>query len=383
LIDLYYGWAKISFFKLWIGRDEYRGVIDRFQNFDDFLAAKNDGFGPVIARYDYLVSRTLTLTGSDATNLGKDILGGGSTVLIGEFAWKPVTVSFAANNLFSQLEGKAAGESYFEVSYTDTGSAFGARIETAGLFTILDLAAVYKFRHSDRTYDEQTPLYLQGGQPLFEPGMGLDHHLFGVFATAKFPAAGLGLSGGYSGYFKVYKKTDAASWGGWTSYTHPFWHGIDLRAAYTGISGLSLTLNNNVSFAAVKGDADPKSFVTGFWENNSDVQDVGSNQEQNALVIYNAFAAAYRLTGALTVKAQAASRFARIQYIYNNSKTRFVDSLVSLGFYLGADWQIHLTLGIRGGFDMRLKNFLHDESNSSSKAGVFEWGIPVGLCLKF
>jgi hypothetical protein len=382
LIDLYYGWAKIGFFKLWIGRDEYRGVINRFRNFDDFLAAKNDGFGPIIARYDYLVSRTLTLTGSDATNLGRDILGSGSTVLIGEFTLKPVTVSFAANNLFSQIDGKVSGQSYYEVSYTDTGSAFGARVEAAGLFNILDLAAVYKFQHSDRNYDEQIQ-YLPGGDPLFEPGMGLDHHLFGVFATAKLSAIGLGLSGGYSGYLRAHTKTDTVSWGGWTSYTYPFWHGIDLRAAYTGISGLSLTLNNNVSFAAVKGDGDPASFVTGFWETGGGAQDTGSGQEQTALVIYNAFAAAYRLTGALTVKAQAASRFARIQYIYNGSKTRFTDSLVSLGFYLGADWQINSRLGIRGGFDLRLNNYLHEESNSSSKAGVLEWGIPFGLCVKF
>ncbi|MDR1100172.1 MAG: hypothetical protein LBL28_06785 [Treponema sp.] len=383
LIDLYYAWAKIGFFKLWIGRDEYRGVIDRFQNFDDFLTAKNDGFGPVIARYDYLTSRTLTLTGSDATNLGKDILGGGSTVLLGEFTRKPVTVSFAANNLFSQIGGKVSGESYYEAGYTDTGAAFGARIEAAGLFNILDLAAVYKFQHSARYYDEQALQYLQGGQALFEPGMGLDHHLFGVFATAKVPAIALGISGAYSGYVRAHQKTDAASWGGWTSYTYPFWHGIDLRAVYTGVSGLSLTLNNNVSFAAVKGDADPASFVTGFWENSSGAQDVGSNQEQNALVIYNAFAAAYRPTGVLTLKAQAAGRFARIQYIYNSNKTRVADSLVSWGFYLGADWQINSNLGIRGGFDIRLNNCLHDELNNSSKAGVFEWGIPLGLCIKF
>ncbi|MDR0708957.1 MAG: hypothetical protein LBF77_02690 [Spirochaetaceae bacterium] len=383
LIDLYYGWAKTGFFKIWIGRDEYRGVIDRFQNFDDFLAEKNDGFGPVIARYDYLTSRTLSLTGSDVTNLGKDILGNGSTVLIGEFTRKPVTVSFAANNLFSQIAGKASGESYYEFGYTDTGSAFGARVEAAGLFNFLDLAAVYKFQHWDRNYDDQTPQYLPGGQPLFESGMGLDHHLFGVLATAKLPDIGLGLSVAYSGYFRVHRKTDAAFLGGWTSYTYPFWHGIDLRAGYTGVSGLSLTLNNNVSFAAVKGDADSGSFVTSFWENNGDAQDVGSNQEQNALVIYNAFAAAYQLTGALTLKAQTASRFARIQYIYNGSKTRFVDSLVSLGFYLGADWQINSNLGLRGGVDIRLKNYLHDELNGSFKAGVFEWGIPFGLRLIF
>jgi hypothetical protein len=383
LIDLYYGWAKIGSFKIWMGRDEYRGIIDRFQNFDDFLAAKNDGFGPLVARYDYLVSRTLTLTGSDATNLGKDVLGKGRTVLIGEFTRKPVRVSLAANNLFSRIEGKAAGESYYEHSYTDTGAAFGARIEAAGLFKILDLAAVYKFQHSNRNYDEQAVQYLPGGQSLFEPGMGLDHHLFGIFATAKLPDLGLGISGAYSGYLRAHGKTDAALWGGWTSYTYPFWHGIDLRAAYTGLSGLSLTLNNNISFAAVKGDADPKSFVTGFWENDSDAQDVGASQEQNALAIYNALAAAYRLTGALALKAQAASRFARIQYIYNGSKTRLVDRLVSLGFYLGAEWQINSKLGIRGGLDLRLNNCRHEESGGSSKAGVFEWGIPLGVCLRF
>jgi hypothetical protein len=383
LIDVYYGWAKISFFKLWIGRDEYRGLIDRFQNFDDFLAAKNDGFGPVIARYDYLVSRTLSLRGSDITNLGKDILGNGRTVLIGEFARNPVTVSFAANNLFSRIAGKVSGESYYEFGYTDTGSAFGARVEAAGLFDFLDLAAVYKFQHWDRNYDDQTPQYLPGGQPLLESGMGLDHHLFGGLATAKIPAISLGLSGAYSGYFRVHGKTDAAFRGGWTSYTYPFWHSFDLRAGYTGISGLSLTLNNNISFAAVKGDADPKSFVTGFWENSGDAQDVGFNQEQNALVISSAFAAAYQLTGILGLKAQAAGQFARIQYIYNGSNTPVVDRLVSLGFYLGAGWQINARLGLRGGFDLRLTNCLHDELNSSSRAGVFEWGIPLGLCLQF
>jgi hypothetical protein len=383
LIDIYYGWAKIGLFKLWIGRDEYRGIIERYQNFDDFLGGKNDSFGPIIVGYDYLASRMLTLAGSDVTNLGKDILGNKSTVLIGELAYKPITLSLAVNNLYSRNDGKGTNESNFEDSYTDFGSTFGARIEAAKLFNMLNLAAVYKFQHSDRKYDEQQFQDLQGGQSFFVPEMGLDHHLFGLFATVTPPLPGLGISAGYSGYLKKHKDMDAASWGGWTSYQYPLWHGIDLRINYTGIKKLSLTLNSNLTFSTIQGDDDPKSFITGFWENINDVQDVGPNQEQNALVLYGAFAVAYDLIENLTVKLQAANQFAKIEYIYNESETKFIDTVNFLGLYLGADWRINSLVSIRGGFDMRLKNYSHDEHDSSSEAGVLEWGIPLGLTVKF
>jgi hypothetical protein len=383
LIDVYYGWAKIGLFKLWIGRDEYRGIIDRYQNFDDFLGAKNDSFGPIMVSYDYLASRLLSLAGSDVTNLGKDVLGSKSTTLIAEAAYKPVTLSVAVNNLYSQIDGKGTNQQNFEDSYTDFGSTLGARLEAAKLFDMLNLAAVYKFQHTDRKYDEQQFQDLQGGQSFFVPEMGLDHHLFGLFTTVTPPLPGLGVSAGYSAYLKLHKDMDAPSWGGWSSYKYPLWHGVDLRVNYTGIEKLSLTLNGNVSFSDVQGDDDPASFITGFYENINDVQNVEFNQEQNALVVYGALAAAYDVIENLTVKLQAANQFAKIQYVYNDSETRFIDTVNFLGFYTGADWRINSHVSMRGGFDMRLKNYSHDQEDSGSKAGIFEWGIPLGLTVKF
>lgn len=389
LIDIYYVWGKIGFFKLWIGRDEYRGVVNRFQNFDDFLAFRNDSFGPIIVNYDYLASKMISLSGSDATNLGKDILGNKSTVLIGEFnigriiPVAPVTISIAANNVFSQIDGKGTNESRFMDSYTDYGSTFGARVEAAGILGMVDLAAVYKYQHTDRNYDEQQFQDLQGGQSFFVPEMGLEHHLFGLFTTVSLKKIGLGISAGYSGYLKVHEEMDAASWGGYTSYTYPLWHGFDLRVNYTGLDRFSFTLNNNVSFASIDGDDDPESFITGFWENRTNVQDVGVNQTQSAIVVYNALAAAYTVTGGLTIKFQAASQLAQLKYVYADSETRFIDTVNNLALYLGAAWQINEHFALRGGFDGRLKRYFHEQYEHSSEASLLEWGIPLGLTVKF
>jgi hypothetical protein len=68
----------------------------------------------------------------------------------------------------------------------------------------------------------------------------------------------LGLSLGYTANFKAYEN------GGYTdpsdatktkpaTYTAPFYSGVDIRLSYSGIDKIGLTLNNNITFAGVKG----------------------------------------------------------------------------------------------------------------------------------
>jgi len=381
LIDIYNAWGKIGFFKLWIGRDDYRGSINRYQNFYDTLGV--DNFGPIIANFDYRDSRTLNLTGSDITNLGKDVQGFANTTLLAEFNFSSFFITLAANNLFSKIEGRGTNENQFVDNFTDTNSVFSARFEAVNLFDMLSLAAIYKFQYSDRKYELEEYQNANAQQSFFLPQMGIYHHQFGLFANFTLERLGLGISVGGSGYLRSHKDLDAPSWGGWESYKYPAWYGIDLRANYTGVEKLSITLNNNISFSKIKGDNDPTSYIYGFYDNYRGDPDVGENTEQNVFVLYNALAVAYNITENLTLRGEISNQFAKLVYLYNKDETRFIDTFLNLSGYAGIVWNITNFASLRAGATVRFKNYKHEDAALKSKGGILEWGIPIGVLVQF
>jgi hypothetical protein len=92
------------------------------------------------------------------------------------------------------------------------------------------------------------------------PGSALNFITFGAYADIT-AVENLGVSVGYTGYTPALDDSD---------YGNILYSGIDLRATWTGIPGLSLSTHNNISFAAgVKDDwlgvlGDGDSFVTLF-----------------------------------------------------------------------------------------------------------------------
>jgi hypothetical protein len=92
------------------------------------------------------------------------------------------------------------------------------------------------------------------------PGSLLNFMSFGAYADIT-AIENLGISAGYTGYIPLIDDSD---------YGSVLYNGIDLRATWTGIPGLSLSTHNNISFATgVKDDwlgilGDGDSFLTLF-----------------------------------------------------------------------------------------------------------------------
>ena len=367
LIDIYFVWLKApllngnAFVKLWTGNDAYRGAVNRYlDDFDDFLPGKTDNYGPFTVVFD---KNKLSIAASDITNMQKDASGASASAIILDAGYKPVTVTFANSGLFDSLWSKGITNSG-DKPYETRSSNFGIRIEAEKLFDMLTVAGLYKYANSDVNYENEDWEKTYGG-------LGLTHHQFGLFADLT-PFSWLGLTAGYSGYMKIHEERgDGASW------QYPFYHGIDLRARYTGVEKLSLSTHHNISLAAINGDDDPLSVIEGF--HSLDVQDF---THESALVIYSSLAAAYQVLPNLSAHLQAANRHARIHSNYDGA-TRFIDTYNALGLYCGVKWELYPNVSLRGGFDMKLEQYTAASSVREAEAGIMSFGIPLGIMVVF
>jgi hypothetical protein len=388
LIDIYYAWVKIPvwselYVKLWTGNDSQRGLISRYADFDDFVRAKIDNFGPISVSYDYDTNEIEHAT-SDITNMQKDALGGAAPAFIAQVGWKPVVLSFSTSQLYYTIHN-ARTNSFTGGDYDDVASNFALSLEGEKLFDWVTLAGIYKYLAADRNFTQKEaggldPEKVWGGQ-------GLTYHQFGFFATVTPPMLeGLGATVGYSALVKQqedgWQRIVTSGVNSWipASHQYPVNHGIDLRLQYADIpvlAGLTVTSNHNISFASVSGDDDPETLIWGFYN-----EDVPVYTTEGSFGLYNSLAVSCKVLDGLTVHAQGANRYLQTYYNYDDA-TRFIDTYNIFSLYLGASWQINQMVSLRGGFVMRYLDRGTASSAREADAGTHELGIPLALKIVF
>jgi hypothetical protein len=105
---------------------------------------------------------------------------------------------------------------------------------------------------------------------------------FGVYADIT-AVENLGVSLGYTGFTIANDDADAKA---------PLWSGIDLRATWTGIPGLSISTHNNVSFA-------------------SGAEWIFSRKDSKFFTLYNAIGATKELTGRFSINGEVGNIYSR------------------------------------------------------------------------
>ena len=311
--DEYYFLGRTRFFTGYLGNTPNRGKVDDFNTFtDDVLrTVVVEHYGVNLPADDAGFNET----GHDANN----------------FMTRPVTEFGVADPYewvmpYFMLDTRLAmrlGKLVFPVSMqlaTDpgqnsgiTGSSYkryngSVRFSAEKIADLITFDAIYRIRGGDPTVlDTYDPAHNSGG--VIQPdGRGTTAHIFGLYTNIhKVPNFGIGL--GYTGYLVTYeddKNTNKLTTRETITTSGPLYSGIDLRLQYTGIEKMTITLNNNVSFATADYSTETaKSIgILGIPLN--------SFTSQSWFALYNALGLDYQLTDDLALSFQIGNRYGLI-----------------------------------------------------------------------
>jgi hypothetical protein len=440
-------WLRLGkYARILTGNMAQRGQVEQYKHFDDFLRTRVDYFGvlfPVwktnpplvmannfdtIANFPYGYGTPnenygyAELAGTDTNDL---FMPAGSTTrqtmgVLLDLSYAPITLSVSAGGLFRSQSrpsktpwstGGSGGvlsdwDNKFDPAYS-SGTSFALRAEGAKILDMVTVAAVYKYADS---YLEK--LTAENKDHTIEEKVG--NHAFGLYANVTTPVPGLGISVGYSGLIKTqenprYKDTDIKDTigedanthylsGPYKEVTYPYYSGVDLRLVYTGLKNLSLTCNNNVSFAMVYGTKNrEENFAYGWaYQGRLNEADDGNPSTpykvpfryESYTGLYNALGANYKISEILALDLQLANRLAIFSLQWEEEALSSLTN--SFGVYAGAAYTVYekdnFHASIRGGLDLKLNTYSYQDDSASKNvhhAGYLDFGIPIAVKVVF
>jgi hypothetical protein len=351
----------------------------------------------------------------------------------------PVTISLATSGLFENVTvpkkdifeietaggARLVGHDQVHAPASTGGLNIAFRIESYPISDLITLAAVYKLNSSfmHKTYN---PADL-GMLSYAFADIKRASHGYGLYAGLTL-SEDFGISFGYSGLHqtwtnphfqsvvekdKIRNPTDSENWYSRFSETKfPLYHGIDLRFLFTGVDRLTITQNNNFSFARAKGistqDAERGIYALGwgysdFLGNNADrfysgsiyANDPGNGdgigRSELYLGLFNAIGLRYAISEQLSTELSITSQFGRFSLNWDgrdaSSTTHYLGAYVGASF-IAFDLAAGIRGAIRGGLDVRLSSFTFQNAHLTNampkhKAGVLEFGIPISVMVLY
>jgi hypothetical protein len=242
--------------------------------------------------------------------------------------------SIVVTQMASQEIAIDAGERFFRLG--------GRIIVDAGVGTV---SALYK------TFQWPIEIVNTMMQATF-PGSLMTYHTFGGYFD--FTAVeNLGLSLGYTGFVSANNGSDVEN---------VLYSGIDLRATWTGITGLSLSTHHNISFAQ---GAEKN------WLGNM-------GKDASFLTLYNAIGATKGLTEKFSVNAE-------ISNVFSTTDSGDAGKLEHDGFGVAAKFIAKVTENAEFNVGLRLDLEKTDTSGSFGDAddSLTVFSIPVGIKVNF
>jgi hypothetical protein len=265
-IDELYAWVKPfgEHFKFTGGIFENTdGVAEYTDDIDNF------GMGVFIDFDDYISP----YREPESLKTGTALVNG----FLAEAAFGPITAQL---HLAPNFSGKSAA-----LFYNDVYGSYGVDIDDAE-------ARFYRIGGrliADIGVGTVSALFKSYSNPTigFYPGKVINLITFGAYADIT-AVNNLGISLGYTGWVTANDDSDIKT---------PLWSGIDLRATWTGIEGLSISTHNNISFA--KGQD--------YWI---------PRNEDSALffALYNAIGATKEITEKFSVNVEVGNIFSTTNY---------------------------------------------------------------------
>ena len=209
----------------------------------------------------------------------------------------------------------------------------------------------------------------------------------------------LGLSLGYTANFRAYENggyIPAADAGNPTkskpvSFTTPFYSGIDIRASYSGIDKIGLTLNNNITFAGVKGKEIKTDGTTEEYVLDFGYSPIGDKESTDWFHLESELKASLALVDNLSLVVQLGDRLGVMSSENttsgNTSKVKATEN--EFRFTVGASYGVGaVTIGAGLFFSIESKAFEREENSGTAvttkaSSDVTTFGIPVYFKVAF
>ncbi|MDR1787269.1 MAG: hypothetical protein LBR16_02300 [Treponema sp.] len=411
------------------------GQVEDYDTFDDFLSAKIDHFGILVPNW---LSVSIMTTGNvvDGTSFPYGHTTPGESYGYAEVKNSGANDLFMAAGALSRqgmgfLLDAAAGPLTFSVSagglllstsqplmtwYKDSpngvlnmydgdsydpletkGFSIAGRVEGADLFNRLNAALVYKYAGSRFTKTEA----INAADKIREK---VDHHAFGIYANLRTPLDGLFVSLGYSGLAQSWENPEGATsitsmpsfdahyLSQYRKVTLPFYSGFDLMLRYSEGNWFSVTLNNKVSFASVRGNAHRANNeqFSGGWAYTAQLNEDASGKEaariERYFGFYNALGIHFAANKRLAFDVQAAYHAAFFRLHWERPVLEAVTSVV--GLYTGLSYTVlergRVTGSVRGGLALRFQSHSYQDINADIfRGGYLEAGIPIALKVEY
>jgi hypothetical protein len=268
----------------------------------------------------------------------------------------PITVQFLLAPNYSKESASALGsdlistmaQSPMAVDSEARFFRFGGRlIADVGVGAV---SALFKTFQWPAAVENGVWLALTGDPNVPYDGTKQTYPLFGVYFDLT-SVENLGVSLGYSGFLST---TDSSN------IDDILFSGIDLRATWTGIEGLSLSTHNNVSFA--KGTE--KLNTAGL---------VGT--DSSFFFLYNAVGATKKLTEKFSVNGEISNVFSKTDYGAAGGKIEYEN------FGVGAKFITKVTEYAE--FDVGLKVDFEKTDPGSDAETLTTFSVPIGIRLSF
>jgi hypothetical protein len=396
-IDEYAVKGKVGIITGYFGNQANRGKVNRFQNFSNFQdGVKVDNYGILMPRQGTIGGSTNTnsyltrfpqiygtVADLDVNNIRR-VASDGATATKYNATYVAATVDLSSLapisvELASSVFGGYDGYTAASPSWSKGNAAI--RVSGSKIADIVTFDLIYKIIGGDQDTDKnEEDLPKQGSGP--EPdGEGTWHNSFGVYANIAI-LDGLGIGIGYSGYVKVDEDEEVGD--DTNKYTNPFYSGIDLRFAFTGIDKLTATLNNNISFTGNTGkDPADNQIVNGVFGA------LGEDQKDSYFGMYNALGLNYKLSDALTARAEFANRFGSYTFDNDGDKDEYLYD--KLRIVLSAAYSANAHVGLEAGLAFQIEHATLKVPDDSAtlynekefKGGDFTFGIPLRLHVVF
>ena len=335
-----------------------------------------------------------------------------------DFNFRPLTLTLASGGLYAKntiplvnINNSARGEEVRGLMYdalynpaTLGGMNYAVRVESAAIADMATIGATYK--HTSSIFSKVFP---SGAAAPYDPNSIIDEnkscHAYGLFSVIKLLDT-LSISAGYSGQYQTWKNPQYKytfvttidivehEFSDFSETIHPIFHGIDLNCTYTGIEKLTLSFNNNLTLARVRGithrEYDNGIFSLGwaYREYLGNQTGDGKGRSEQYIGLNNELNLLFALTERVNIDTNVTSQLGLFTLFgsTNDNPTSFSHYL---NVKLGMSWTILDTPGIKGviwgGFNMRLANFLYQnaETMDTFKAGLIETAIPLMFSLRY
>jgi len=154
---------------------------------------------------------------------------------------------------------------------------------------------------------------------------------------------------------------------------------VDLRLQFTGINRLTISSNNNFSFADAKGNADERIqsiSITG-------IRPLLATESENWFALYNTLSINYQLTSKLTAALQAVNSYGKY-YIENNGNNETVITN-TLGITSFIAYQFNESIFVQAGLQFYIDwyNYQSVPVNNNINGNMVYFAVPLRFRINF